>query len=305
MMGSQNPGMSIPPYLMGSMYGGAQPPYNPYFQYGAPNFAERPIRRAVRPAEGTEDEEIGDDGEPIIRSKKPVQVDPMVQMTGMMTFMGAMMDTMDKMRGSKKPGEGEEVSGFKEMFQDSFTEMSESMKTVSATLAENQEKTRVMLAEQAEQHRVEIQKLKDEAAQAETRRLEEKIAELKEEKEQDSTTSLGGLIKDAATQIGAEASDLRKTVATGMGQVGRIAETAAKNPPQLPLVSLPQGGSAGKAAEIIKKPTTVQDAAKLIDSESKVVGIIEGLKRDLKNDLVIIPGSKAPIQSEPANIIMK
>ena len=251
MGGMGNQGMGYNPYMIG-MPGMGNQPYGGYPMYNIPNYSRRPTSRREETEEG--DEEVGTG-----RGRRGRVADPMEQMANMMKNMGAFMTAMDSMRRGK--GEGEGGNAFLEAFEKSQEQIAEAMEEVSDSIKSSKEETKRLLDEQEKKHREEMDTLKQQVHAKELAHLEEKIEDLKDEKEDEKTTGLGSLIHEAGESMGAQIDGVRKSMETGMGQVTRIAENLSK--------SVVPPGAPG-AATSVEKTKTVAEASALIEAESEV-----------------------------------
>lgn len=260
-----NQGMGYNPYMMGG-YGMGGSPYGGYPAYGVPDYRRRPTGR--RPS----DEEPEEDGEGTGRGRGGKPIDPVEQMAGMMKNIGAFLTAIDSVRGGKKGEEGE-GNAFLEAFEESQKQMSEALDKVSESISSSKEETKKLMDDQEEKHREEMDILKKDIHEKEVTHLQEKINELKDEKDDEKTTGLGGLIKEAGEGIGAQVDGIRKSVDTGLKDITGIATNLSKNPPQIPVPVIGLSGKQAKAQESLN----IAEASTLIDAESKVAGLAKEL----------------------------
>jgi len=251
-----SPGGYPPLMYGGGGYSGYPPYYPPYY----PPVGRRPI--------GGYDE--GEEERPSRRKE-----DPLGPMKDTVALVGALMDVMSKASGGKS---------------DNLEKLSEDLRSsyegLRSTLEEVIEKSREEKQELAGKYEGQIialkesfgstlEKIKEELHGAEKARLQDKIATLENEKDEERTTGLGELMKEAGQGISSQLAEVGSSVSKGMDKVGQIAEKVATAP--MAIVEgrvTPPGG-----VKLHPGPKTLTEAVQTIEAEDEVEILAKELER--------------------------
>ncbi len=249
-------GQMIPPYLQGG-FGGM----NPYMMYNP--YSMMPPRRG--PIGGGDEEEGGSR-----RRRSSEDEDPM---TKTIALMGAFMDVVQKMTGGKSDETTKLSEDLRASYEGRSTTLAETIGSTNKEKNEIMEKFNSTINAMEENHRKEMDEVKELLHQAQMAKLEEKISTLEEQKTAEQTSGLGDLLKEAGEGVGTQAEGIRKSVENGVNKMAdlaiKVAESASK--PATPQPIQREGVNQEPKRDL-------SNAAALIEAETAVVQLADKLK---------------------------
>ena len=226
----------MPPFMYG---GGYSPPYPP--SYGFQPFYRQPM--------GGHEAEEEDGKRRRVKESNPVQ--------DAVALLGTILDLKDKLMPESGGGSAQ-VQEIFEGFRSTIEELSKDSK-------EQQEELLKRLEKSEESHKESLEGIKASLNQSEKDRLQDRINQLEESKDDERSSGLGELIREAGEGLGTQAEGIRQSLDGGLKKVGDIVEKVVSTglSSEATIIRRSKEG-----APVRKK--SVADAARLMEAEEAV-----------------------------------
>lgn len=225
-----------------------------------------------------------DDDEPVSRKRE----DPITQTLGLV---GAIADMMEKMGNKRGQGsdEGSLSTVMKETYenimrgveeqnapifqalQESQDKFREAIEAIHENNRKNEENLKRQIDELKERHRKENDDLNRAIFQGKIEALQEKLNEIQEKKEEESSSGLGELVREAGMAIHTQTDGIRQSVQTGIDKMTTIAGDLVKN--------AGAGNPIQRNMQSGTPRTDVTKAASELEAESAVIALANKMGR--------------------------